>query len=292
MVVVGDGPSLTLTADLGDAASGYSASVLAAPAGRRAGLFSIEFDRAEGVATQSHTYDFVVPRFTCTKKLTRCAVRSQRAFGDHGRAALAFVPSGRARRVAPPASCAGRVVERRGKLVGSLAFDPHNAALPKRSGRLSVAAKLTFSSLECDDGDQGPCHVTAFVGIGSEAAASSRGLAFLRPDFGDSLALAFFAQETGGGRGAEIHTLSYSRLAPGALSFAPDLSRATFDSTSLPFLSGSLTYTASAPLTPEPSPCGEVTGTQGSAIGDLTAHFDGMPPTPLAAPDAALYRVP
>jgi hypothetical protein len=77
------------------------------------------------------------------------------------------------------------------------------------------------------------------------------------------------------------------------MTVAPDLSTATVDGTPLPFLTGSLEFVSDGkpPLT-QASSCGTGTYTTGLVSGDLTAHFDGLAPSPVAPMNAMLGRVP
>ena len=62
---------------------------------------------------------------------------------------------------------------------------------------------------------------------------------------------------------------------------------------SLPFLTGTLKFVSDGkpPLT-EATSCGTGTQTSGLVSGDLTAHFDGLAPRPVAPMQAVLGQVP
>jgi hypothetical protein len=288
----------TLSANVRRAAKSYrlSVSVDSDPQIRPSVLLTLELSKTRGIATQLHDYTFQLPAFDCTPALSSCTViRTRHLMDVYGQLALRFMPRGP--RIARPVdfpTCTGQKSERRGTLVGMMWFKPHNAALPAYRGNFRLAALVTSEIYSCNPMTDNPatpfCPTSGLAGVSADTTEyfgftqSSDGSAqggFVH--FGGTLKTRGWA--TFG------HTLYYKQLPAGVMTAAPDLSTASVDGTSLPFLTGSLSYAydGKPPLTQTTS-CGGETQTGGLVSGDLTAHFDGLAPRLVAPMQAMLWR--
>jgi hypothetical protein len=262
------------------------------PQRRPTALLTIELSRTLGIATQQHDYTFKLPALDCSTTLSFCnPVRTRHLMGAYGQLALRFVPQGP--RIARPVdfpSCTGQKGVRRGALVGWMWFKPHNPALPGYRGKLRLRALATSETIySCKPFTPHPtCHETGLTGWNTPTTAwVSFGEGSVRTGDVD------FSAKAKTGWAVVAHNLVYNLLPSNVMTVAPDLSTATVDGTPLPFLTGSLKFVSDGkpPLT-QASSCGTGTYTSGLVSGDLTAHFDGLAPSPVAPMDALLGRVP
>jgi len=296
------GPLSELEASFRRTAKNYrlSLSLDSNPQRRPSVLLTVELSKRIGVTTQLHDYTFKLPAFDCSTTLSFCTpVRTRHLMGVFGQLALRFVPQGP--RIARPVdfpSCTGEKGVRRGALVGTMWFKPHNPALPGYRGNLRLRALVTSETIySCKpySPPQPTCHETGlFASSTSTTARMSAWADFTQSSDGSARpGVVHFGGMTKTGWAVVDHTLVYDPLPPNVLTVAPDLSTATVDGTSLPFLNGSLKFVSDGepPLT-ETSSCGTATQTSGLVSGDLTAHFDGLAPRLVAPMHAVLGRVP
>jgi hypothetical protein len=289
-----DGPISELDASFRRMSKHYrlSLSLDSNPQRRPTALLTIELSRTLGIATQQHDYTFKLPALDCSTTLSFCnPVRTRHLMGAYGQLALRFVPQGP--RIARPVdfpSCTGQKGVRRGALVGRMWFKPHNPALPGYRGKLRLRALATSETIySCKPFTPHPtCHETGLTGWNTPTTAwVSFGEGSVRTGDVD------FSAKAKTGWAVVAHNLVYNLLPSNVMTVAPDLSTATVDGTPLPFLTGSLKFVSDGkpPLT-QASSCGTGTYTTGLVSGDLTAHFDGLAPSPVAPMNAMLGRVP
>jgi hypothetical protein len=292
-----NGPTFDLTATARHTVKGYKLSieVLSDPGRRPEVTLDVTLTKTVGIATQMHDYGFRLPAFDCAANLASCMpLRTHNVMAPYGALSMRFVAGGAAKNVPVDfPSCTGRKTQRRGTLVGSVWFKPHNAALPGYRGSFHIPARVfTETIYDCSPPPPSGCQMT---GLGaSDAPPATRFFEFTQTASAPSqVSSVVHVGEKLRSRhwGYVGHTLFYSALPAGAFTATPDLSRAHVDATGLPFLTGSADYVSdgSAPGT-APSSCGTTTLTSGQATGDLTAHFDGLPPTPEVPLPGLLWR--
>jgi hypothetical protein len=289
-------PTLTLQARGRRLSKGYRLSVTVTqdPTRRPSTFLTVELTKTLGPARQWHDYNVQLRLFDCTLELTGCTIiRTGHRLGAYGQLSLTFVPRGRLIALPVDPHCTGQESERRGSLVGKFHFSPHNAGLPSYDGNLRLTiGRLTSKDIyQCNLPGYPSCHKVYFAGFDRDLNGPQ--FSFAQPDNGKpTTGGLWFGRQGYNSPGTWVDHFLYYRLPATALSIAPDLSSATLDAGSLPFLTGSLHYATDVGPTPRSDHCGTGVAAGGQVTGDLTAHFDGLPPRPFAPMQASVWREP
>ena len=252
---------------------------------------TLTFSRGLGSASQVHEYRFALPRraLACRPGLALCRLASGGSLGRFGRLELAFSATGRSRPASPGAGCTGTAMQRSGTIAGVLRFGDRSASLRASGHPTRVRATAQRASSACSAA-QPTCHTRIF-GLGGADPASA--FAVVARTSGAAEAEFTFAPPLKATSPAEIErTIAVRNLPTRSLTIAPDLSSASFDAQGLPFLSGTVSYSAGRSVAPFSSSCGQGTATLGGVTGDIAAIFDGVGERPLTATGGHVEKIP
>jgi hypothetical protein len=254
---------------------------------------TLTFVRVSGSSTQTHAYEFTLPgrALSCGAGYSTCRLSSGRSLGRYGRIDLAFSARTAATGTKPDDGCTGTARRRAGAVRGELAFADRTVALrvaAKYGKRALHSTAVTFRG-HCGTAPA-VCHTKLFGLSGGDAAVQ---FAVLAPPAGAAEARFAVVSPAAATKPATVmRAVDVRNLSSDSVTIAPDLSSASFDAAGLPFLSGSVTYTATRSVPPYSSSCGQITASLGRAAGDIAAVFDGVGRRPLAATGGYLESLP
>ena len=251
---------------------------------------TLTFDRAVGSSTQAHAYSFALGRraFSCRGRPARCRLDSGRSLGRYGHVRVTIAASRRRRAAPVETGCTGTATRTAARAAASVRFLDRSASLTVRSSR-RVRATLRSARFACSGFVE--CH-TETLGLGGADPAAA--FALVAPagraawaQIAFTLPLRAIAPATNVARSITVRNLPTTSFA-----IAPDLSTASFNAEGLPFLSGSVAYTASRTVPQFSTECGETASTLGRVTGDVAALFDGIGRKPLTATGGYLQKTP
>lgn len=253
------------------AVHGYAMTLDAQTFGKVASL-DVRFTKADGGVKQTHTYTFGRHvRLTAPKDLR--SGRLTASLDGLGRIELRFRRSGAIHTTRRLPTCLGPKPRRRlGRLTGTFRFRVDTTFFGTVAARRFKGSLTRIpSGTRCTGAspfENPPAALTLFAGDQQFTM-----LEVVRLDDGRSRQ----AFSVTGNRPEAVHTIT--AIGP-AGSFTGDQDAATVTGAA-PAFTGSLSYTATSHL------FGTVPSTEGTATGDLTAHFDSIGPRPVPATDEA-----